>query len=186
MRKIFWLFVLPCVAAMFPRPSLHAGDFKLEPGFILLFNGKNLDGWQPKGDKKTKLDGQSEAFKGRFKVKDGMLIIDPMVKGGAYIETQRVFEKDVTIRFDFNAGEKCNNDLFIRGTKFDIVPGNKELKNVKMGEWYTMEIVVAGDKVIHKVNGETARTSKAKAGPSTFVVRAEFGAMQIKNLRVKE
>ena len=27
-------------------PSLSAEEFKLEPGFTLLFNGKNLDGWK--------------------------------------------------------------------------------------------------------------------------------------------
>ena len=176
------------LAGLVPLPVGAGDDFKLEPGFMLLFNGKNLDGWQPKGDKKTKLDGKAEAFKGRFKIDKGVMVIDPSVKGGAYIETQATFEKDVHIKFDFNPGPKCNNDIFLRGTKFDIIvnPKSKELKNVKEGEWHTMDVIVEGDKVIHKINGETARTSKAKAGPSTFVIRAEFGAIQIKNIRVKQ
>jgi hypothetical protein len=36
------------------------------------------------------------------------------------------------------------------------------------------------------VNGEVARTSKSKTASSTFSIRAEFGAMQIRNMRVKE
>ena len=50
----------------------------------------------------------------------------------------------------------------------------------------TMEIVVAGDKIEHKVNGATARSSKVKGGASPFKIRAEIGVMQVKNIRVKE
>jgi hypothetical protein len=45
-----------------------------------------------------------------------------------------------------------------------------------------------GDKVEHRINGETVRTSTLKAGsPETpFKLRAEIGAIEIKNIRVKE
>src|SRR3954447_9689635 len=159
-----------------------AGDFKLEPGFTLLFNGKNLDGWREAKGKKESLEGKTEAYKGRFKVAEGKLVYDPAVKGDLYIETVREFGKDVHIKFDFNPGPKCNNDVFLRGTKFDIVPGNKENKDVKEGEWYALEIIVTGDKVEHKINGETVRTSKA--GPaSPFKLRAEIGLIEVKNIR---
>lgn len=185
MRRLTLVLALFGLPILLPIPQITGGEFKLEPGFSLLFNGKNLDGWQVKG-KKESLAGKTEAFKGRFKVEKGSLVIDPAVKGDSYIETTKEFGKDVTIKFDFKAGPKCNNDLFLRGIKFDIVPGNKENKSVKEGEWATMEIVVTGDKVEHKVNGEVARTSKAKAGATSFTIRAEFGAIEIKNLRVKE
>jgi hypothetical protein len=166
--------------------TVAADEFQLEPGFTLLFNGKNLDGWKEASGKKEALDGKTEAYKGRFKVVEGKLVYDPAVKGDLYIETAREFGKDVHIKFDFKPGPKCNNDLFLRGTKFDIIPGNKENKNVKEGEWYTFEIVITGDKIEHKINGETARTSKAKDQPTPFKLRAEIGALEIKNIRVKE
>ena len=166
----------------------QADDFKLEPGFTPLFNGKNLDGWKEAGGKKEALDGKAEAFAGRFKVVEGKLVYDPGVKGDLSIETARSFGKDVHIKFDFKAGPKCNNDVFLRGTKFDIVPGNKENKNVKEGDWVAFELIVTGDKVEHKVGGETARTStlKADAPASPLKLRAEFGVLEIKNLLVKE
>jgi hypothetical protein len=171
---------------LLPTPLPAADDFKLEPGFTLLFNGKNLDGWREASGKKESLDGKTEAYKGRFKVVEGKLVYDPDVKGDLYIETAKEFGKDVHIKFDFKPGPKCNNDLFLRGTKFDIIPGNKENKNVKEGEWYTFEIVVKGDTVEHKINGETVRTSKAGDKATPFKLRAEFGAIEIKNIRVKE
>jgi hypothetical protein len=173
------VLVLAVLAAVLPQD---------DPGFTPIFNGKNLDGWKEASGKKEALDGKTEAYGGRFKVVEGRLVIDPEVKGDLHIETVRTFAKDVHIKFEFKPGPKCNNDLFLRGTKFDIVPGNKENKNVKEGEWTTCEIVVAGDKIEHKVGGESARTStlKADAPASPFRIRAEIGAMEIKNLRVKE
>src|ERR1700741_32747 len=81
-----------------------ADDFKLEPGFTLLFNGKNLDGWREARGKKESLQGKTEAFGGRFKVADGKLVYDPAVKGDLYIETTKEFGKDVQIKFDFRPG----------------------------------------------------------------------------------
>jgi hypothetical protein len=174
-------------AGLLLTPPLGAADeFKLEPGFTLLFNGKNLDGWREAGGKKEALDGKTEAYDGRFKVVEGKLVYDPSVKGDLYIETAAEFGKDVHVKFDFKPGDKCNNDLFLRGTKFDIIPGNKENKSVKEGEWSTCEIIVKGDTVEHKINGETVRTSKADPKATPFKLRAEFGALEIKNLRVKE
>lgn len=179
-------YVILCACLVLPWSPLAAGDFKLEPGYVLLFNGKNLDGWREAGGKKASLDGKTDAFGGRFRVADGVLAYDPAVKGDRYIETVREFGKDVSIKFDFKPGPKCNNDVFLRGTKFDIVPGNKENKTVKEGEWYTFEVVVTGDKVEHKINGTVVRTSKAKPAATPLKLRAEFGAMEVKNIRAKE
>jgi hypothetical protein len=169
-----------------PWSRTAAGDFKLEPGYDPLFNGKNLDGWREAGGKKESLDSKTEAYAGRFKVLDGKLVYDPAVKGDRYIETVREFGKDVSIRFDFKPGPKCNNDVLLRGTKFDIVPGNKENKNVKEGQWHTFEVVITGDKIEHKIDGVTVRTSKAKAPATPLKLRAEFGAIEVKNIRAKE
>jgi hypothetical protein len=161
-------------------------DGKAEPGFTPLFNGKDLDGWKEAGSRKAMLAGQTQAFDGRFKVAGGKLIYDPAVKGDRYIETTREFGKDVHIKLDFRPGAKCNNDVFLRGTKFDIIPGNRENAKVKEGEWYTLEIVVTGDKVEHRINGEMVRTSRAGPRPTPLKLRAEFGAIEVKNIRAKE
>jgi len=80
----------------------------------------------------------------------------------------------------------------VRGTKFDIIlvtdekKKNKENKNVKEGEWTTFEIIIKGDKVEHKIGGETARMSTAGKKATPFMIRAENGTIEIKNIRVKE
>ena len=155
-----------------------ADDFKPEPGYKLIFNGKNLDGWRTQTGKKESLDGMTEAFNGRFKAKDEELVIDPSVKGDVRIETQHEFGKSVTIRFEFRPGEKCNNDLFLLGTKFDITLA--AIKNAKKGEWNEMEIVAKDGKVAFTCNGQFVGSIPTKAEKSTFAIRAEFGTIAIR------
>ncbi|MGE3808126.1 MAG: family 16 glycoside hydrolase [Gemmataceae bacterium] len=120
-----------------------SGADKVEPGFTPFFNGKDFTGWKvQKGDN---LDGKSDVKNGRIKVVDGMIVIDGKTKGNLVIETQKNFEKDVHIKFDFKAGAGCNNDLYFRGNKFDIKKGG--VKNLKEGEFQLVEIVVSGDRV---------------------------------------
>ena len=184
MRNLIYALILFGLALLCPVPTMSGGEFKLEQGFTLIFNGKNFDGWkEAKSKAKEPLDGKTEAFKGRFKIEKGSIVIDYKIKGDSYIETAKEFGKDVTIRFDFKPGEGCNNDFFLRGSKFDITP---KVKGVKDGEWNTLEIIVTGDKIEHKINGESARKSDLKAKSSPFMIRAEFGVIEIKNIRVKE
>jgi 3-keto-disaccharide hydrolase len=188
MRRLACTVTLFSLALLFPLSFTNGGEFKLEPGFTLIFNGKNLDGWQTKG-KKESLAGKTDAYDGRMKVDGGSLhyVYTDKTKGDKYIETTKEYSKDVHLKFDFKPGPACNNDILFRGTKFDIVPGKGETKEVKEGEWYTFELIATGDKVEHKINGKVARAAKdAKAKASTIVLRAEFGVIEIKNIRVKE
>lgn len=169
-------------------PARAADDFKLEEGFKLIFTGKNLDGWREHSGKKASLDGKTEAYRGRFKVKDAVLVIDPKVDGDVHIETTKQFGKGAHIKFDFKAGPKCNNDVYIVGTKFDIVPGHGETRKLTEGGWHTLEVVISGDKVEHKIDGAVIRTTKLKKDvkATPLRIRAEHGVIEIKNIRVKE
>lgn len=182
MRTLF-VALLTGLAVILPCSTLSSADtFKPEPGFSLLFNGKNLDGWQTKAGES--LEGKTEAFKGRFKVADGKLVIDPKVKGDVVIQTSRSLAKDVVIGFEYFPGPGCNNDMFFRGHKFDIT--KNVTKNLKEGEWNQFEIVSSGDTVEFKSNGETQRTAKVKMGGTPFGLRAEFGPIQYRHIRAKE
>jgi hypothetical protein len=170
-----WFLVLALVLGLASQ-KLNAGD-----DFKPLFNGKNLDGWKTKKGGEP-LDGKTEAYQGRFKVVEGKLVIDPTVKGDSYIETAKEF-KDVHIKLEFKPGEKCNNDLFLRGLKFDIVLG--KIKGVKDG-WNELEIIAKDNKADVKINGESQKTYDLKAPSSPFSIRAEYGVLEIRNLRAKE
>ena len=175
--------LLCCTLLLAACPTLRADDAKPDAGFELLFNGKDLTGWKPKGNKDS-LAGKTEAYNGRFKVKDGELVIDPAVKGDVRIETEKEFAKDFTIKFEFKPDSKCNNDLFIRGQKFDLSKDN--VKKMKDSEWNAIEITLKEGKIEFKVNGEVVRSATTKVEKSRFEIRAEFGAIQIRKMQIKE
>jgi hypothetical protein len=162
--------------------QLHADDFKPEEGLTLLFNGKDLTGW--KTTKGESLDGKTEAYAGRFKVADGILTLDPSVKGDVRIVTAKEFSGDVHIKFDFMPGAKCNNDLFLRGTKFDLKI--EDVKDWKEGEWNTCELVLKDGNVEFKVNGKSIRKAPVKEKSSPLQLRAEIGPMKVRHMRIKE
>jgi hypothetical protein len=112
------------------------------------------------------------------------LTIDPAVKGDVKVFTAREFGKDMHIKFDFKPDAKCNNDLFLRGLKFDLK--KPDVKSLKEGEWNAFEIVITGDKAEFRNNGETLKTVPVKGKTSPFGIRAEFGSIQVRRLRVKE
>ncbi len=159
-----------------------ADDFKLESGYKSLFNGKDLTGWMMK--KGASLKGKTETKNKRFQVEDGKLIIDGKSRGNMVIDTDTKFAKDVHLKFDFLAGKGCNNDLYIRGLKFDIKKGG--VKNLKPGEWQQFEIVIKGDNAEFKCDGETQRVQKVRNDASPLGVRAEFGAIQYRRFRFKQ
>src|SRR6185436_5452882 len=158
-----------------------ADDWKPEPGFKALFNGKDLTGWtyQAKDD----LDGKTESPDKRFKVADGVVVIDPKVKGDVKIFSKLEFAGDFHLKFDFFPGEGCNNDLFIRGQKFDLK--KEDVKNFKLDEWNSFEIVVKGDKMEFRCNGESLKTVTIKPAATTLGIRAELGPMKLRHVQVK-
>jgi hypothetical protein len=178
-------FLMVLAVALSPRLSM--GQTEAAPGFTALFNGKNLDGWRTaKTEKAETLDGKTEAGNGRIKAASGVLSYDPKIKGNFYIESTKEFSKDVHIKLEFKPGAGCNNDFFLRGSKFDIVPGKKETANVKEGEWQTLELIVKGAEIVHKIDGAIVRTAKASASATPFMLRAESGAIELRNIQFKE
>ncbi len=164
-------------------PAARGEDFKPDAGFTALFNGTDLTGW-----KKTKggdsLDGKTEAYDKRFTVADGTLVIDPKVKGDVHIETQKAMPKEVHIRFEFKAGAKCNNDLFLHGTKFDISKAN--VKELKEDTWQTLDVIVKANKAEFQLDGTTVKTLPTKGEPTALRIRAEFGGLTVRKLQMHE
>ena len=88
------------------------------------------------------------------------------------------------IKFDYMPGKGCNNDLFLRGVKFDLKTG--DVKNIKMDEWNEFEIIIVGKKMELKNNGEVQKTATVNKESGPLGIRAEFGPIQYRRLRVKE
>lgn len=199
--------LLPLVALLLVTTTRAADDKptlskeEADQGFVLLFDGKSLEGWK----------GATEGYK----PEEGSLVCQK--KGGGNLFTAKEYG-DFIFRFEFKFEPGGNNGVSVRGHEIQILddyaPEHKNIKpcqyhgsiyckvpakrgaTKKAGEWNTEEISVKGtqwkvtvngevivDADISKVEGLEAVAKRAKA-PLGFLghgTRVEF-----RNLRIKE
>ncbi len=132
------------------RPILATHDFldrdvtpkPLEPGYVSLFNGRNLDGWMyrpsTEKDKKQsanwrknnpaappwpilteakKFDGETSTNDGRYIAKNGRLVVTTPAEGRRIQQfwTQQEFPKDFILKLEFRATPNADSGIFLRG-----------------------------------------------------------------------
>jgi lysophospholipase L1-like esterase len=117
-------------------------QFTPEPGFVSLFNGKDLTGWgfRPTADSDKEsarkwrasdpnappwpivetaitFDGQTMSPDGRFVAKDGRLIVTTPTEGRRIqqISTTQDFPKNFVLRLEFRATPNADSGIFLRG-----------------------------------------------------------------------
>jgi hypothetical protein len=179
MRILFGIIVISVSLTW----SLASADPGAEPGFTPFFNGKDLTGWRTKKDN-VSLEGRVDAYNKRFFVENEELVIDPKVNGDVIIETIRPFSGDVIIRFEFKPANGCNNDLFIRGVKFDLTA--KNVPNMKHDVWNAFQIVVRNGQIEFSNNEELLKTVTAKPTATPLGIRAEQGGVRFRHFRYRD
>ena len=183
-----------------------------EEGFLPLFNGKDLTGWE--GDAKLWI------------VEDGVLIgRSPGIKYNDFLATTKTYG-DFILRFQVKlVGEKGNSGVQFRskrvpppshevsGYQADIAPGwwgklydesrrgkvlagptDEDLKKaLKPGEWNDYEVAAIGNKITMSINGaktvEYTEEDEKIARDGIIAVQIHGGGpmeVQFKSIRIKE
>jgi len=170
----------------------RADDFQLEPGFVSLFNGTNLDGWNYTAD--DKFDGKNESSDGRYTGKDGVITVTPQKEGQQHLRqmwTTKVFPKDFELRLEFRAGVNADSGIFLRKPQLQcrdyLVAGPyKELKKYKPQDWNEI-VVVVKDGVAHcTCNGEVLEAALKLPETGPIGLEADRGTMEYRHIRLKE
>ena len=181
-------------AAALLAGTTAADDFKPESGYVSLFNGKDLTGWQYPGKKGPALDGKTETPDKRIEVKDGVIVVhakDSAGKGGIKdLYTVKEFDKDFNLKLEFRAGLKADSGVYVRGNQLqvrDFIRRNeqKQLRNFKDDDWNELNITVKGGEAVCLCNGEPIGKLKvpAKGG---IGLQAESGKFEFRRIRIKE
>lgn len=178
-------------------------DFKLEDGFTLLFDGKDLKGWHIMND-------------GKFEAKNGVIFLN---KGSGWLRSDKQY-KDFELRMDFRFMNKgADGGIFIRASEdgknwpnknYQVqtmdnnslgaifaagLPGAKAKRDAEAQkkaqkpamEWQSYVITVQGPKLEVKLNGETITTAEGIADmPGYIGIQGEGGLHEYKNIRIKE
>jgi lysophospholipase L1-like esterase len=137
-----WAAALRPIFATLGLLETASYEFTPEPGFVSLFNGKDLTGWgfrpSSDADKETarkwqasdknappwpivttavNFDGQTSTPEGRYVAKSGRLIVTTPPEGRKIqqLYTTQDFPKDFTLRLEFRATPNADSGVFIRG-----------------------------------------------------------------------
>jgi hypothetical protein len=190
--------------ALMASSASSADDFKLEEGFVSLFNGKDLSGWEYGSVPPVKnppprepLEGKTQSSDGVFSVKDGLLVANG--KKIKALWTAKPFDKDFQLKFDFRAAAdkpKDNSGLFIRGPQLQLDATNEKgsltgvFRNVKkfnIGDWNEIDVTVKGTEATCLCNGELVQ-KKPMTVPAmgTIGLQSEYGQFEFRRIRIKE
>ena len=189
MRKHLALLILGLVATA--SPSWAQDDFKPEPGFTSLFNGKDLSGWYYKGKDKTDLAGKTETFDKRFTVEGGAIVAN-VGKGIKDVYTTQSFDRDFVVKMEFRASLKSDSGVYIRGPQLQIRDfirrgEQKHLKSFKNDDWNELVITVEGTTATYTCNGEPLKSPDKMSIPQKggIGLQAEDGKFEFRRIRIK-
>lgn len=191
MKRLCTRLVTGLAAAALLVGTTSADDFKPEVGYVSLFNGKDLSGWEYKVKKGASeaLEGKTETSDQRFTVKDGAIVAE-VGKGIRDLYTVKEFGKDFHLKLEFRAGAKADSGVYIRGPQLQVRDfvrrgEQKHLTKFKNDDWNELDITVTGNQAVCLVNGEKLQTMKvpAKGG---IGLQAETGKFEFRRIRIKE
>jgi hypothetical protein len=164
---------------------------KPEPGYIDLFNGKDLTGW---GYLTNNFDGKKQSMDGRFAAKNGALVVNPREpRLQQMLWTTREFPKDFILKLEFRAAVNADSGIFIRKPQLQcrdyLVAGPdkyKKLKQYKPQAWNEI-VVTVKDGVAHcTCNGEVLEEAMKVPETGPIGLEADRGQMEYRRIRLKE
>jgi hypothetical protein len=185
-------------------PLLPAQDWSPEPGYVSLFNGRDLTGWcfRAKVDKKEpkagaileKFDGQpASSDKGRYSAKDGILTVNYPVGAERLISqlyTSEEFPKDFTLKLEFRASANADSGVFVRKPQLQcrdylLAGPYKELKSYKAQDWNQIVVVVKNGTAHCTCNGEVLEAALPVPPTGPIGLEGDRGQMEYRHIQLK-
>lgn len=192
-----WAAAIRPILATLGFVETELDDFKLEPGFESLFNGKDLTGWgfrDPKTlDIKETFDGKPISSDQRYIAKNGRLIVSTPPEGRkiAQLWTTREFPKNFTLKLEFRATPNADSGVFLRKPQlqcrdYPLAGPYKELKKYKPQGWNEMVVVVKGGVAHCTCNGEVLEAEYKLPETGPIGLEGDRGQMEYRRIRIQE
>ena len=177
------------IAGVLASRFAQAEDFKPEPGYVSLFNGKDLTGW---GYKTNHFDGKMASHDGRYSAKDGVLIVHPREPRLMQILwTTQEFPKDFNLKLEFRAAVNADSGIFIRRPQlqcrdYPVAGPYKDLKKYKPQDWNEIEVTLTNGVAHCTCNGEVLEAAMKVPETGPIGLEADRGQMEYRRIRLKE
>lgn len=164
--------------------------FQPEPGFVSLFNGKDLTGWGVKGQS---FDGRQVSPDGRYMALHGRVVVTtpPEISRVQQLWTTQSFSKDFVLRLDFRATPNADSGIFIKGEQlqcrdYPLAGPYKNLKQYRPQDWNQVEITVKGRTAYCTCNGEVLEAAYAVPAEGPIGLEGDRGQMEYRRIRIRE
>lgn len=184
-----WAAALRPVLATLGFLETTPDDFTPEPGFITLFNGRDLTGW---GFRTNNFDGLKQSADGRYVAKNGRLIVTTPAEGRRIQQlwTTKEFPGNFTLKLEFRATPNADSGIFIRQPQlqcrdYPLAGPYKQLQNYKAQDWNEVLIVVK-DGVAHcTCNGEVLEAMFKVPATGPIGLEGDRGQMEYRRIRIR-
>ena len=172
-------------------------DFAVEPGFVSLFNGKDLTGWgfrdQKTMEAKGNFDGQLTSTDGRYLAKHGRVVVSTPPEGRRVqqIWTQARICQGLRAETGVPRTPNADSGVFIRKPQlqcrdYPLAGPYKSLKQYRPQDWNEM-VVTVKDNVAHcTCNGEVLENALAVPPSGPIGLEGDSGQMEYRRIRIKE
>tara|TARA_Y100001968_G_scaffold333038_1_gene393755 strand:- start:175 stop:1452 length:1278 start_codon:yes stop_codon:yes gene_type:complete len=171
-------------------------EFSMEPGFVSLFNGKDLTGWGFRAKKTLEqtanFDGKKSSEDGRYRAINGRLVVTTPSEGRRIQQlwTTKEFPKDFILKLEFRATPNADSGVFIRKPQlqcrdYALAGPWKTLKNYKPQEWNEIIAVVKGGIARCTCNGELLNAEFKVPATGPIGLEGDRGQMEYRRIRLK-
>jgi hypothetical protein len=185
-----WAAALRPILATLGFLETQPDDFQPEPGFVSLFNGRDLTGW---GFLTNRFDGLVSSPEGRYVAKNGRLIVTTPPEGRRYqvLWTTREFPKDFVLKLEFRATPNADSGVFLRKPQlqcrdYSLAGPYKTLQKYRPQDWNELEVTVKGGSARCTCNGELLEAAYALPATGPVGLEGDRGQMEYRRIRVQE
>ncbi len=192
-----WAAALRPILATLGYLETQDDDFTPEPGFVSLFNGRDLTGWgfrvQKTLEKQEAFDGQATSSDGRYVARHGRIIVTTPPEGRRVQQmwTTREFPTDFVLKLEFRATPNADSGVFLRQPQlqcrdYPLAGPYKDLKQYRPQDWNEL-VVTVKDNVAHcTCNGEVLEAALKLPATGPIGLEGDRGQMEYRRIRVQE
>lgn len=207
-----WAAALRPVFATLGLIDTEPDAFTPEPGFVSLFNGRDLTGWgvrptpprkapkNPKADapvfvevtEAANFDGLTASPDGRYRAINGRLVVATPPEGRRIQQlwTTQEFGTDFVLKLEFRATPNADSGVFIRQPQlqcrdFLLAGPYHQLKQFKQGDWNELVVTVKGDTAHATCNGELLTDDMQVPAAGPIGLEGDRGQMEYRRIHLK-